>query len=94
MARTRRAQMAPDAERPANAPEIPASAAPGGNWQRSEWSGREQWVCSHCQWDTLDGARAAQEHAAQCQFCGGLPQSGLILVADRAGNPVGGTTEE
>lgn len=66
-------------------------AAPlDGQWVESVWNGRQMLTCRHCQWDTLEGQAAANDHVRACPRC--APQApapasnGLILVADRYGN--------
>jgi len=60
-----------------------------GQWQRGQWRGREQWRCTRCQWDTLNGLAAARRHQQDCQFCRpSIPtnQPSPVLVADKRGN--------
>lgn len=70
-------------------PEEAAPPAPS-QWAEGTWNGTPMLTCRLCQWDTLEGQAAADEHVRTCPRCAPRPtvpaSSGLILVADRYGN--------
>lgn len=71
-------------------PEDAVMAGEGTLWSEGVWNGIPMLTCLRCQWDTLGGQAAADEHVRTCPRCGPKPStpvaSGLILVADRYGN--------
>lgn len=74
---------------------VPLPEGEGGEqsqWQPYIWNGMDGLRCTWCEWDTLDGIGAAQEHMRRCPRCAPsveLPsQSSQILIADRYGNVI------
>lgn len=71
-------------------PEDAVMEGEGTLWSEGTWNGLPMLTCLRCQYDTLDGLAAAEEYARTCPRCAPPPKpasSGLILVADRYGNP-------
>ena len=62
-------------------------------WRPGNWRGLEKLTCVICQWDTLHGMAAAQEHAANCPRCHPpveVPAAAVIPIADKYGKEIKG----
>lgn len=87
---------ASDVQEPTPQPSSVAEDATGegdAQWEAYRWNEMDGLRCKWCEWDTLEGMGAAQEHMRQCPRCAPaveMPKPSPILIADRYGNIING----